>query len=388
MRPWGFGSLPPVGGAVGWSELRAVWREREPGARLRQGLQALLGAGEVTLHASGREALRVALAQVAAQRERHEVVIPAYTCWSVPAAAVAAGLTVRLVDVTPRGQIDLDALAKLPLERAAAVVVTNLLGVPEPIAPLRALLEPAGVAIIDDAAQALGAREPEGVVGGRGDIGVLSFARGKPLSALGGGALAWRRRAEHAAPPTDPKAQRVSAAARAAAYDLALLPWSFRLLAGVPALRIGETVYDPAFPRGAIDGASLCLASARLAELERGACRRRTRAEALAHRLREETAFEPLTAPAGCGVYPRLGVVAPNQAARDAALGALAALGATRLYPASLDAIPELAALCAPSAGLSGARAFAGRLLTLPVHAGLAARRANALVRALAAIAA
>jgi dTDP-4-amino-4,6-dideoxygalactose transaminase len=367
---------------VGWREARDVLRAN-PASRLRAGLASLLDAEEVTLHASGREALRVAFAQLASERGRSEVVIPAYTCWSVPAAAVAAGLQVRLVDVNLRGQIDAEALAKLPLERAAALVVTNLLGVPEPIEPLRALLEPAGVAIIDDAAQALGTRAADGPVGGRGDIGVLSFARGKPLSALGGGGLAWRKRPAGIARPEDPAPRRASALLRAAAYDLALLPFGFRLLAAVPALRIGETVYDPAFPRGAIDGASLCLASARLGGLERCRRERSARAESLAAQLRERTRFEPLTAEPGRGAYPRLGVVAPSGAARDAALGALAQLGATRLYPAPLDGIPALESQCSGGLGLPGARAFAERLLTLPVHAGLSTRTVDALTRAL-----
>jgi dTDP-4-amino-4,6-dideoxygalactose transaminase len=217
----------------------------------------------------------------------------------------------------------------------------------------------------------------------RGDIGVLSFARGKPLSALGGGALAWRRRPDAVAVPEDPTPRRASALLRAAAYDLALLPWSFRLLAAVPALHIGETVYDPAFPRGAIDGASLCLASARLGSLERCRLQRSARAESLAAQLRERTRFEPLTAEPGRGAYPRLGVVAPSGAARDAALGSLAHLGATRLYPAPLDGIPALESQGSGAPDLPGARTFAERLLTLPVHAGLRARTVDALTRAL-----
>ncbi|HJW13354.1 MAG TPA: universal stress protein, partial [Thermoanaerobaculia bacterium] len=113
--------------------------------------------------------------------------------------------------------VDPKALDALPLERAAALVVANLFGVAEPVRALRERLAPAGVALIDDAAQSLGAHTPEGPVGARGDLGILSFGRGKPLGALGGGAIVWTsgRRAESA--PVRPR--RVLALARALAYE-------------------------------------------------------------------------------------------------------------------------------------------------------------------------
>ena len=63
--------------------------------------------------------------------------MPAYTCYSVPAAVVAAGMRVRLVDVDSRGCIDRDDLARQPLESTAAVIVCNLFGLAEPIRDIR-----------------------------------------------------------------------------------------------------------------------------------------------------------------------------------------------------------------------------------------------------------
>ena len=136
----------------------------------------------------------MAFSQLAALSDRDEIWVPGYTCFSIPAAAVAAGLRVRLVEIGLDGRIDPNALARMPLERAAALVVSNLFGVPEPVARLREITNSRGVALVDDAAQSLGARSAEGPVGTRGEVGILSFGRGKPLSALGGGALAWYRR--------------------------------------------------------------------------------------------------------------------------------------------------------------------------------------------------
>jgi dTDP-4-amino-4,6-dideoxygalactose transaminase len=378
-----FTRLPPAGGAIGWAEAWAALRVRDPAEALQSGLRELLGAEAVTLHASGREALRVALARLAALSGRGEVLVPAYTCFSVPAAAVAAGLRVRLVDVTPEGAIDLGALVKLPLDRAAALIVCNLLGIPEATVALRPLLRSAGVALVDDAAQTLGVRTPEGPVGGRGDVGLLSFGRGKPLCALGGGALAWAKPPAGFECPPPGRPRRNLALGRAAAYRLALDPRLFRWLAAIPALGIGETIYDPGFRRGAIDGVSLCLAAARLPRLESENRGRRSRAESLARRLRERTRFLPLVSQSGASAYPRLGAIAPSARERDAVLAALAPLGAARLYPSSLARIQALQPHLVGSTECPGADEFAARLLTLPTHPGLCVPRVEEIAKTL-----
>jgi dTDP-4-amino-4,6-dideoxygalactose transaminase len=353
---------------------------------VRASLLELLGPARLTLHASGREALRVAFAQLAALSDRDEIWVPGYTCFSIPAAAVAAGLRVRLVEIGLDGRIDPDALARMPLERAAALVVSNLFGVPEPVARLREILNSRGVALVDDAAQSLGARSAEGPVGSRGEVGILSFGRGKPLSALGGGALAWTGSDGPADLPDLPAsdARPFSAVVRAAAFNLALLPPVFRWLAAIPVLGIGETRFDPNFERGGIDGASLCLAAAVLPEFEAANRERAQRAAVLARRIAAETNFSPLVAPEQDEpVYPRLGILAPSAATRDEALCVLAPIGATKMYPSALDAIDALRPYLADETKTPIAREFAARLLTLPTGLALSGERVGFALRTL-----
>ena len=94
---------------------------------------------------------------------------------------------------------------------------------------------------------------------------MLSFGRSKPLSALGGGALVWKHRPDPIPDdltlrgrtgPGSSCATRRRHALRAAAYDLARVPAVLRVLAAIPALGIGTTVYDPGFRQGPIQGAS------------------------------------------------------------------------------------------------------------------------------------
>ncbi len=375
--------LPPAGSFITFSQCRVLIGERIPLRSLLAGLRALLGTSRLSLHASGREALRVAFSHLAALRGRDEIWVPGYTCFSIPAAAVAAGLRVRLVEIGLDGHIDLNALTRMPLERAAALVVSNLFGIPEPVETLREILNSKGVALVDDAAQSLGARSADGPVGGRGEVGVLSFGRGKPLSALGGGALAWTGSDGPADSPA-PDARPFSALIRAAAFNLALLPPVFRWLAAIPALGIGETRYDPNFERGRIDGASLCLAAAVLLEFETANRERAQRATRLAERITAETDFSPLISSGeDQAVYPRLGVLAPNAARRNEALRALTPIGATGMYPSALDAIDALRPSLADEPKTPVAREFAARVLTFSTSPALTGERLEFALRTL-----
>ena len=366
--------------------MRALLREDDPERGLRRELETRFAGRRLTLHASGREALRVAFGQLAAETRRREVAIPAYACFSIPAAAVAAGLRVRLVDVDARGQLDLDAFDGLPLESVAAVVVTNLFGVPEPTEALRRRAGVAGARVVDDAAQTLGGRSAEGWVGDRGDVGVLSFGRGKPVSALGGGALVWRSPPLGAAvPDAVAEPRRVAALLRAMAYDLVRNPLVLRGLAAIPMLGIGTTEYDPEFSRGPMPGAAVALAAALMPELDGANGARAQRARMLAARLMKDTGFVPLVAGAGdIGVHPRLGILAPTRARRDAALSALIPFGATRMYPTPLGEIPELRPHLVGETRCPGAEDFCGRVLTLPTHAGMRERRLDQVLEILA----
>jgi dTDP-4-amino-4,6-dideoxygalactose transaminase len=365
-----FGTLPPAGTPIRWPDLYAVLRNRDPEACIASGLGGVLGTDRLRLYASGREALRCALT-LAARDGRDEVIVPAYTCFSVASAVVAAGLRVRLVDVTSRGQIDPEAFARLPLERVAAVVVCNLFGIPEPVRRIRAIAQAAGVAVVDDAAQALGSVGEEGPVGARGDYGLLSFGRGKPLSALGGGAVVWSGTTEGPADPGPPKLARAKALVRAIGYDLALHPIAFRCLSSIPGLGVGATLFDPGFDHGPIDGASVLLAAALLPRLSSEGRGRAERAEGLARRIVDETGFEALLAtPTSAGVYPRLALRAPSGKARDTAWRELDALGvgASAMYPSALESVDGLRPFLVGAGPCHEATDLAARILTLPTH--------------------
>ena len=71
----------------------------------------------------------------------------------------------------------------------------------------------------------------------------------------------------------------------------------------------------------------------------------------------------------GQGVYPRLALVSPSGDARDRSIESLRALGASCLYPRSLDAEPSIRGILQPGPPCTGAAELAERLFTLPVTA-------------------
>ncbi len=384
--------LPPSGDALGAAAWRRLVKRQPTSASLARRLALRLGADRVWLLRSGREAMRRGLELAARSTGRGEILVPAYCCFSVAAAAVAAGLRVRLVDVDPVGRIDLEALSKAPLDDVAAVVVCNLFGRAEPVEAIRRHASAAGAWLVDDAAQAFGATASSSMgrsVGARGDLGVLSFGRGKPLSGLGGGALVLGSGTEAHADeaPAEVAPAPARALAKALAWDLALQPAVFTGLASIPALGIGETPFAPDFERGGIDGASLVLTDLALDAAAATAEARCHDARRLADALHARTRFEVIESePGEHAVSPRLVVRAPDEAARSAALAGLARVGAgaSGLYPAALSRLEALRPHRVDTASMPGAERLAGRILTLPVNGSLRGARWEAALAELA----
>lgn len=385
---------PPGGEPVRLSEISKVLGMEAPADQLRRRLSETLGWPEaaIQLRRSGRDALRSVFEAWHRTSGRSEIVVPAYTCYSVPAAAVAAGLRVRLVEVDLDGRIDLDALAETDLSGAAGIVVCNLFGRAEEMDPIAAVAAAAGIPVLDDAAQSLGAVDRTGRrVGQRGVPAVLSFGRGKPLQGLGGGAaIGLATDSECRESPTRETASaRAKALVTSAVWDASLTRPVFSLLARIPSLGIGQTEFEPGFATGPIDPANAAIAAAQLEDFEGRARARRARARRLAERITAETKFAVLVDQADLerGVYSRLVLRAPSAGARSRALAGLneRGAGASALYPDSLaDVAPLLASRAdEPGRDLPGSRELAARVLTLPTNRDRSAEEVDAAVRCL-----
>jgi dTDP-3-amino-3,4,6-trideoxy-alpha-D-glucose transaminase len=118
-----------------------------------------------------------------------EVVVPAMTAFPTAAAVVEACGTPVIVDIErDRPLLSLEQTIAALSPRTRAVILVHLYGLPADAAEFRRELDARGVALIEDCAQAQGAKHTNGrPVGALGAFGALSFYPTKNLAALGDG---------------------------------------------------------------------------------------------------------------------------------------------------------------------------------------------------------
>jgi dTDP-3-amino-3,4,6-trideoxy-alpha-D-glucose transaminase len=115
-----------------------------------------------------------------------EVIVPAFTFVATWLAVTQTGATPVPVDVQPwTGNIDPDLISAAISGRTKAIVPVHLYGRPAEMARIRAIAEEFDLVVIEDAAQAHGARTVGGNVGSLGHAAAFSFYPTKNLGALG-----------------------------------------------------------------------------------------------------------------------------------------------------------------------------------------------------------
>ncbi|RIK04554.1 MAG: hypothetical protein DCC49_13285 [Acidobacteria bacterium] len=116
-----------------------------------------------------------------------EVIVPAITAIPTAAAVVLAGATPVLADVDPATAcLTAESVASAYTSRTSAAIVVHLYGYPAPMDSLAAVASDRQIALIEDMAQAFGARDGTGsMVGGAGIAGCASFYPTKVLAAVG-----------------------------------------------------------------------------------------------------------------------------------------------------------------------------------------------------------
>ena len=246
-------TLPPTAAPIYFrdiiSGLRGVFQGRRELERFKVELREYFGVKHCFLVSSGKAALTLILqALKELYPDRDEVLIPAFTCYSVPSSIVRAGLKVRLCDINPDtldfdfdqlcnilsqcshgeaykntnelsdNNYELPSLSPQPAtstqpylnhsdpsakrssseavlppyvvsNRLLAIVPTHLFGLPADIDRVRELLGDPQIVIVEDAAQAMGGEWKGKKLGTLGDVSFFSLGRGKALSAVEGGII-------------------------------------------------------------------------------------------------------------------------------------------------------------------------------------------------------
>jgi dTDP-4-amino-4,6-dideoxygalactose transaminase len=149
-----------------------------------------IGAGSCVGVNSGTAALHLGL-EALGIGPGDEVIAPANTFIATILPALKLGADVVLVDCDEAsGQIDVDRAAEAVTARTRALIAVHLYGHPADLDPLVQLCRENGLALVEDACQAHGARYKGRRVGTFGSFAAFSFYPSKNLGALGdGGAL-------------------------------------------------------------------------------------------------------------------------------------------------------------------------------------------------------
>lgn len=345
-------------------------------AKLELELKSYFGVRHVFLLTSGKAALVTVLNSMKARSSRRQVIIPAYSCYSVPSAVHKAGLEVVLCDVDPHSlDFDIAELQAVVGENTLAIVTPHLFGQPADLKRITAIAKSSGVFVIEDAAQAMGGRADGQWLGTQGDVGFFSLGRGKNVSAGSGGvivtnsdSLADELSVLYKGLPAEPASGSLANALTVIATKVLLHPLLYWLPAGLPFLGLGETKYSLDYPVCRMDGMRAGLLSSwrnRLEESNR--CRIKT---SQLFRRRLPLFVQTRAAhPSDESTYLRLPLLMPT-AQQKAALCLIAkdyGLGVSASYPAPVSMIPEVAS-GHQSQRFPGAEALAARLVTLPLH--------------------
>jgi len=388
-----FRLVPPVGAPVPVRTVLPSFREGAAGPQgLSDALAERLGVRAPFFVSSGRAALAVLLQAMRQSSERREVILPAYTCFSVASAVARAGLTIRLCDVDPTTlDLDFNALVRLDLGKALCIVPSGLYGLPGDLVGLEGLARGFGALVVDDAAQCLGATQDGRPCGTFGDAGFYSLGRGKGITTMGGGILVTRRPDLARSIEEQMRALRRSSVGEVCAavggsllYSGLLRPSRYWLVDRLPFLGLGGSYFDPAFPMAHLSAYQRRLAEQVLPLLDSYNKTRRDHADHLRSGLQgvEDIAIpRPVTGTSP--VYLRFPILTRSEARRSHVLGRLreSGISASASYPTAIGDIPGIAPYLAPDQkDCPAARSIATRILTLPTHPWVTARDVQQMV--------
>ena len=151
-------------------------------------LASALGVAHAVGVSSGTDAL-IAMLMAAGVGPGDEVVTSPFSFFATAAAIVRVGARPVFADVEPATlNIDADAAVAALGPHTKAVLVVHLFGRVAETAPIAAACTARGIALFEDAAQAIGAAAADGRrAGGLGAAAALSFFPTKNLGALGDG---------------------------------------------------------------------------------------------------------------------------------------------------------------------------------------------------------
>ena len=301
--------------------------------------------------------------------------MPAYTCPVIPKVALDLGLEPIYVDIWPEStRYRQDELEAAVGPDTLAVFLVHPFGIPLPIAEILSIAHDVGAVLIEDAAQAMGARWAGQPVGVRGDYGLFSLGPGKPLS-TGGGGVVVTGHAENIAhlgawwaelPPASGLGS-AQAWLRQAGFRMAFHPRGWWAATRLGLQRLGNQEESWGYAITGLSDAQAGIGLALLPRLDEINLERRQVATRLISAIKKTSGLQTLPVePEAEPFYLRLPLLAEDEGRREQLFDDLwaAGIGVGRMYEKTLPAIFDPGNRDA----FPSAEAFARRLLTLPTH--------------------
>ena len=325
---------------------------------LERELAAYLGVALAVGMSSGTDALIAALMALGVG-PGDEVVTPTFSFFASAGSVSRLGATPVFVDIDPGTfNVDVEAVARAMTPCTKAIMPVHLYGQAADMAGLTALSREHGVPIVEDAAQAIGAREGGRAVGGFGRVGCFSFYPTKNLGAFGDGGLVTTTDAVMA-----DRLRLLRDHGQQPKYHHAVIGGNFRLDAIQAAVLRGKLPYLAAWTEGR----------------RRNAARYRT---LFADAGLIDAVTLPHERPGAYHVYNQFVVQVSK---RDELRAFLAArgIGTEVYYPVPFHRQACFAHLASASNAFPHAEAAAARVLALPIYAELHDRQLQQVVRAI-----
>jgi perosamine synthetase len=170
--------------------LRSDWLTTGPMVgRLERAMAGYVGCAEAVAVANGTAALHAAMFALEIG-PGDEVIVPAMTFTATANCVVYQGGLPVFADVDPQGLLlDPVSVQARITPRTRAVIAVDYAGQPCDYRALRAITGPRGLALVADAAHALGAKDHGAAVGSLADLSTFSLHPVKPITAGEGGVV-------------------------------------------------------------------------------------------------------------------------------------------------------------------------------------------------------
>lgn len=370
-------TIPPAAAPVYWKDLlrglSCAFNGQRLLARLESEIQEYFGVRHVFLVTSGKEALTLILMGLKDISPRKEVIIPAYTCYSVPSAVLKAGLQLSLCDIeTTTFDFDYPSLERMVNKNTLCVVPCHLFGIASDMDLIESICREREIFVVEDAAQAMGGTFKNQRLGTIGDVGLFSLGRGKNLTSGSGGIIVTNSdpiaeaiRQHYSKLNYPGRWETLAEWLRLSLMAVFIAPALYWLPTGLPFLKLGETFFYKDFPMRKLAGMQAAVLHDWKKKLDQFNNNRTSNGAY----FEEQFGLSRSSGREASIPYLRFPFLASSRQERDRiyALSKQRGFGISLMYPKAINQIEELKAEF-KGKEFPAAEKVADRLLALPTH--------------------